>query len=98
MKSKYLVVAQFSPTAPTGEGLVVPAKSESKKERITRFEIFGPAKLPDKFMWSESLEAESASGRGSSAHCVDVTTTHHVLVPVILKRSGQKKGEINIKG
>jgi len=65
VKSEYLVVAQFSPTAPTGEGLVV----------------------PDKFMWSESLKAESTGGRGSGAHCVDVLTPHHVLVPVLLKRS-----------
>ena len=89
MKSEYLVVAQFSPTAPTGEGLVVPAKSSI--ERKTFLESY-PAKivLPDKFMWSECLETESTGGGGSGAHCVDVLTPHHVLVPVLLKRSGQK--------
>jgi len=43
--------------------------------------------VPDKFMWSECLEAESAGWGGSGAHRVDVLAPNHMLVPVLLKRS-----------
>ena len=46
--------------------------------------------LPDKFMRSECLEAESAGWGGSGAHRVDVLAPNHMLVPVLLKRSAQK--------
>ena len=41
-------------------------------------------------MWSECLEAESAGRGGSGAHGVDVLAPHHMLVPVLLKRSAQR--------
>ena len=89
VKSEYLIVAKLSPTAPAGERLIVPAKSMLVSSHNDRCMV-GKGILPDKFMWSECLEAESAGWGGSGAHRVDVLAPNHMLVPVLLKRSAQK--------